>query len=36
MAAVKADAPWDLRFGGKVYRDVARARAVGPHHARDL
>ena len=36
IRAVRNDEPWDLVFDGKVYRTVRRARAVGPHHARDL
>ena len=36
MAAVQGRRRWDLVFGGKVYRTRAGARAVGPHHARDL
>ena len=36
MTAVKEDAPWELGFGGTAYQGAARARAVGPDHARDL
>jgi ribonucleoside-diphosphate reductase alpha chain len=36
MAAVKADAPWELTFGGKVYRTLPGARPVEPDHAGDL
>ena len=36
MAAVDADADWDLVFGGVTYRTHAGPRAVGQHHARDL
>ena len=36
MAAVEADADWPLVFGGRIYQDRARPRAVGQHHARDL
>ena len=36
MAAVEADADWQLMFGGTTYKDSARPRAVGQHHARDL
>ena len=36
MAAVNADADWDLVFGGETYRTVKRPRAVGQHHALDL
>ena len=36
MAAVKADADWPLKFGGKIYRTVKAQGAVGPHHALDL
>ena len=36
MDAVKADADWDLKFDGKVYRTVKARALVGSHHARDL
>ena len=36
MDAVKSRRAWDLKFAGKIYQDGARARIVGPHHARDL
>ena len=36
MDAVKSDAQWDLKFGGTSFQNIARARTVGPHHARDL
>ncbi len=36
MAAVKEDAPWELKFNGTTYKVVQRARAVGQDHARDL
>ena len=36
MAAVKADGPWELVFGGRVYQTVSGARSVEPDHALDL
>ena len=37
MEAVEGiDGPWELVFGGKVYKTVASARSVEQDHARDL
>jgi len=36
IQAVREDRPWDLVFGGRVYRTVRAARSVGAHHARHL